>query len=441
MTPTSLMTSCAEEQVSVAPDRAESFDIVICGGGIVGAAMAAALTHTRYRVALIEAQPLAAIETCVWPHGRVHEFDARVSALTTASEILLRRLGVWDDIQARGICAYQGMQVWDGEGTGGIAFSASELGQPALGHIVENSVIVQALYRYLVASNKVTLFMGAGIGGVAPAHVDGVSRLSLADGRCLVSELLIAADGANSLLRQRFAIPTREWDYNHHAIVATVQTALCHEHTAWQRFMPTGPLAFLPLHDVAGQGNFCSIVWSLVPERAAAMMALSDEAFCQALAEAFEYRLGPVQAVSSRHAIPLRQRHAKTYVKAGVVLVGDAAHTIHPLAGQGVNLGLMDVAVLVDELQQANRRGVPASDTLLLQRYQRRRMAANLGMMGAMEAFKRLFAADNLGLRLLRNTGMRWLNDQSLLKNRVVSHAMGLDAFVPEFRPVSGSSS
>ncbi|MCP5162570.1 MAG: UbiH/UbiF/VisC/COQ6 family ubiquinone biosynthesis hydroxylase [Hahellaceae bacterium] len=408
------------------------FDIVIVGGGMVGAALAVALRHSRFRIALVEGQSAAMLLGASRTHDSVSGFDPRVSALTAASQTFLANLGVWGDVLDAGACPYSDMCVWDGEGTGRIEFSAAELGQLSLGHIVENSATLGALYRKLSETPDVQQFLGAPILRVETGAQGQPSVLVLRDGRRLSGRLLVAADGANSLLRAVFGMATREWDYNHHAIVATVKTAMPHAHVARQRFMSTGPLAFLPLSDVADSNCFSSIVWSVEPEHAKALMALSEREFCNVLANAFEHTLGDVVGVSERYSFPLRQRHAKEYVKPGVVLVGDAAHTIHPLAGQGVNLGLMDVAALADELLKADRRDVAVNDLVMLHRYQRRRMTANLAMMGIMEGFKRLFAQDDLGLRLLRNTGMRWLNRQSFLKNRIVSEAMGLNIRVPK---------
>ena len=427
-------------------DIKQSYDIVIVGGGMVGATLACALAKTTYSVAIVEGQPLerllmtggssvnSAVEGCA-DSRVVDQYDPRVSALTVASQTFFDNLGVWSRITDKRVSPYQEMKVWDGDGTASIEFSAAELYQPALGHIVENSVTIASLYEQLQSDNKITLLTGERISQV---ELTGDNpALLLESGTHINASLVVAADGANSLIRKVSGLPTREWDYQHHAIVATVKTEKHHEKTAWQRFMGTGPLAFLPLatdgeDSNAAGSHYSSIVWSATPERAKELMSLRDEDFCQALGRCFEYRLGNVEAVSKRYSFPLRQRHAKQYVTSNIALVGDAAHTIHPLAGQGVNLGLQDVAVLADELIKGSRRGLVANDSLMLKRYQRRRMGPNLAMMGLMEGFKQLFSQDSLTVRLLRNTGMRWLNGQTFLKNQVVSQAMGIDAKVPE---------
>ena len=218
---------------------------------------------------------------------------------------------------------------------------------------------------------------------------------------------------------------SREWDYGHRAIVATVEVAHTHEETAWQRFLPSGPLALLPLPGADGH-HYCSIVWSMQEHLVDDVLALEDQAFCAALEAACEARLGAVLGSSRRFAHPLRQRHAVDYVQAGVALVADAAHTIHPLAGQGINLGLQDVAVLAEEIVAGRACGVSVGQLELLRRYQRRRKSENLMMMTAMDGFKRLFEQQSLPLRWLRNVGMRKVDQLLPLKQQLMRHAMGL---------------
>lgn len=404
---------------------AHDYDLIIVGAGMVGATLALAMAETDLRIAVIDALPLEPqkVAAASTPSG----YDPRVSAISAASQRIFSRLGVWPLIAADNRCAYQHMCVWDAEGTGEIWFDAQELNESCLGHIVENTRIQQALLSRLVQA-PVAMLGGCGIETLVREE-DGW-RLKLSGGGDLCTPLVIAADGGRSKVRELAGFALREWDYLHHAIVTTVQLAQPHSHTAWQRFLPTGPLAFLPLPDRGG-AHFCSIVWSLLPEAADRVMAMDEADFVREIGAAMEGRLGKIQAADARHRVELRQRHAKTYAMPGLVLVGDAAHTIHPLAGQGVNLGLLDAAELCDVLRAANQRGERLADLVVLQRYERRRMGANLGMMAAMEGFQRLFHADALPLRWLRNAGMQWLDQQGSLKSMVMRRAMGLEGALP----------
>jgi 2-octaprenylphenol hydroxylase len=402
------------------------YDVVIVGAGIAGSALACALGSAGFRLALVEAGALAPPPAAVVPGAEtgVGDFDARVSAITPASTRFLRDIGAWEKIPSDLLCPYQHMFVWDAEGTGNIDFHAAELDAPELGHIVENRVLTGALLASVGECQDITLLNPARVLGLE-YHESRSPRLLLEDGRELSAHLLVAADGALSRVRELAGFNTREWDYGHHALVATVQTAQWHDAAARQRFMPTGPLAFLPLPSHGGR-HFCSIVWSLEPELAQRLLELPDVEFLVELDRAIEHRLGDLPAVSTRHAFPLRQRHAVDYIKPGLALVGDAAHTIHPLAGQGINLGLRDVAVLAEELRLAAERGADPGSLEVLRRFQRRRKGENLLMMAAMDGFKRLFAERSLPLRWLRNTGMRLVGRTGPLKHQLMRHAMGL---------------
>ncbi|KPQ02991.1 UbiH/UbiF/VisC/COQ6 family ubiquinone biosynthesis hydroxylase [Marinobacter sp. HL-58] len=400
------------------------FDILVVGGGMVGSALALGLSQQGWHVGLVEGSDRKALLQAPGEVSGVDDFDPRVSAISVASQRLLEELGVWPDIAAGRHCPYQTMTVWDGDGTGRIQFEAAELRAPALGTIIENRRTVQALFAAL-AQSSVDLVDGVKVTGW---WQDGSQRgIRLEDGRTLAAKLVVAADGAHSRLRQWVGLPTREWDYDQQAIVCTVRTTQSHRFTAWQRFSPAGPLAFLPLLTEAGNEHYCSIVWSQDTEEARRLMALNDDAFRAELESAIERELGAVKVVSRRYAFPLRQRHAKDYIAGGFALVGDAAHTIHPLAGQGANLGYGDVRALLDELSRARKSGTDPDNELVLARYQRRRKGENLAMMAAMEGFKQLFARDELTVRWLRNTGMRWLNQLGPVKNRIAAEAMGLD--------------
>jgi 2-octaprenylphenol hydroxylase len=398
------------------------FDVVIVGAGIAGGALVRALAQQDLRLALVEARPLGAK-----PEAAVTGaagFDARVSAITPASQSLLQSLGAWESIIASRACPYRHMHVWDGEGSASIDFDAKELDAPVLGHIIENRVLTSALLEDIDKRSEVTVFSPARLQNLQREE-QGPCRLQLEDGRELSCQLLVAADGALSRVRELADFRTREWDYGHHALVATVETEHYHEATAYQRFMATGPLAFLPLADQDGR-HYSSIVWSAKPELAESLQALSDEDFCAQLGRSFEHRLGGIRAVSPRFTFPLRQRHAIDYVQPGIALVGDAAHTIHPLAGQGINLGLQDVTALSEELARVVQRGGDVGTMEVLSRYQRRRKGENMLMMTAMDGFKRLFEEQSLPLRWLRNTGMRLVGKAGPMKQQLMRHAMGV---------------
>jgi 2-octaprenylphenol hydroxylase len=400
----------------------QQFDVIIVGAGLAGSALAAALANSDLQVAVVEAQPL---KTGYPPlQEGVADFDPRVSALTVASQNFLEQVGAWPAIAKQRISPYQHMHVWDGEGTAFIDFDADDINEPCLGHIVENRVTVAALLDCIRTASNVTVVDGVKLAELI--EEGGSPAIELEDGRRLEAPLLVAADGAFSILRSKAGFHMREWEYGHSAIVTTVQMEYPHQATAWQRFMPEGPLAFLPLRTADNGQQMCSIVWSALSAYADNLMALDDEEFAERLEQALECRLGKVVQVGKRFSFPLCQRHATDYVKPGLALVADAAHTIHPLAGQGINIGLKDVAALSEEILRAYERGLNPGHASVLNRYQRRRKGDNLAVMLTMEGFKRLFAETALPVRWARNTGMRWINQATPLKNRLVRQAMGL---------------
>jgi 2-polyprenylphenol 6-hydroxylase len=403
----------------------QQYDIIIVGAGIVGSTLACKLymDNPTLRIVILEAVPFS-------PNYSEKNFDPRVVALTIASQKLLHDIGVWQSIISKRFCPYTHMHVWDGTGTGSIDFDCRDVGEPALGYIVENSVIVESLLE-MIQQSDIEFRCPAKVSAINLPLQDQLTLVILEDGSSLRAPLIIATDGANSPIRHMAHLETREWDYGHTAIISTAQTEKSHSYSAQQRFTEQGPLAFLPLETVSDNTNqvntnYSSVVWSVEKNYARELLSMDDSHFAAALSDAFEHKLGAVKQVTARYSFPLIQRHCKNYFKPGVVVAGDAAHTIHPLAGQGVNLGLQDVAALAHEIQRANERGVAFSDISILQRYQRRRKGPNLAMMGVMEGFKQLFAADTLPLRWLRNAGMTRLDKARLLKNKIIKEAMGL---------------
>jgi 2-polyprenylphenol 6-hydroxylase len=334
-------------------------------------------------------------------------------------------VGAWDGMTAWRVSPFRDMRVWDAAGFGSIHFDSADIGEPLLGWIIENRVIQHALLERARQFPTVDLLCPTALETAHPLE-EGGWRVGLNDGREFTTRLLVGADGAQSKVRQLAGIETGGWGYDQHAVVANVRTEKPHQETAWQRFTPSGPLAFLPLSD-----GRCSIVWSNTPERAAGLLALDDNDFGDALMAAFEARLGAILEVGPRAAFPLRLQHAHAYVKPGVVLIGDAAHVIHPLAGQGVNLGLLDAATLAEVLSDAVAADRNIGSFKVLRRYERWRKGDNLLMLGIMDGFKRLFGNTLPPVRLLRNLGLNLTDAAGPLKNLIARRAMGLEGDLP----------
>lgn len=422
--------------MSAQPQAApETFEAIIVGGGMVGATLACLLGRAGLSVALLDARE-APLDGQAAGRGAP---GMRVSALTPVARQLLEGLGAWAMMAARRVSPYRFMQVWDGEGSGEVTFSADQAGVPVLGHIVENDVTLAALEACLAELPTVTLRYGARVAELEDGdETEGEPRaVVLEDGERLRAPLVVAADGARSPLRERAGIETRERDTGQVAVVTTVRTAREHGDVARQVFLATGPLAFLPL-SVEGDAHHCSIVWSTTPAEAERLTALSADDLGRALGAALEHRLGEVTVVDRALAVPLVQRHAHAYVRPGFALVGDAAHSIHPLAGQGVNLGLMDAAVLAEEVVEGRRRGLAAGDGHVLARYARRRRGDNAAMLALMDGFRLLFGARHPALTLARNLGLSGVDRLGPLKRLLMQQATGHRGRLPAAcRPLS----
>ncbi len=393
------------------------YDVVIIGGGMVGTTLACALGGSDLKVAVIEARP-AEME---WTEDSI---GMRCSAITAASQQIFTNLGAWRAMAAMRVSPFREMQVWDGEGNGAVHFDSADIAQDKLGHIVENRVIQAALTKRIDDFDNVVL--------LCPEMLEDQEnsceriKLTLKERGEITARLVVGADGANSRVRQHAAIETNGWPYNQSGVVTTIRTELPHQETAWQRFMPTGPLAFLPLNN-----GCCSIVWSTTPAHADELLAMDDEAFMKALSLASEHRLGNVIETGPRGAFPLKRQHAETYIGNHLALIGDAAHAIHPLAGQGVNLGLLDAAALAEVLLDAHAKGKDIGATHVLRRYERWRKGDNLIMMTAMDGFKKLFGSEALPLKWLRNEGLAITDKLPPLKNQIMLHAMGYKGDLP----------
>ncbi|MFN2381711.1 MAG: FAD-dependent oxidoreductase [Guyparkeria sp.] len=346
-------------------------DVIVVGGGMVGAAAALALAQQDLEVAVVEREPPATL-------GGDDPFDLRVSALAPASIALLDRLGAWASIRAERAALYRRMRVFDALGPGDLTFDAAEVGRPYLGYIVENSRVQLALWAQLAAFDNVECLTGS-----EPQHLQAGDRevtLMLADGRELRAELVIGADGQRSWVRETSGIGASSRDYTVAAQILSVETAYPQQDITWQRFTPDGPQAFLPL-----AGNRGSLVWYDTPERVRARHALSPEALGEAAMAAFPEELGEITRVAGQAWFPIRRLHAHRYWADRVMLVGDAAHSINPLAGQGANLGFADVAALAAVIEAMGDRGL--GDARLARAYERRRRADNQLVQSLMDGF------------------------------------------------------
>jgi len=392
--------------------ESERYQVAIVGGGMVGATLACLLADKGVSVALID----AADPVQEWQDG---EYDLRVSALTLASVNIFKSLGVWADIEKLGQQAMHKMFVWDHFGSGELLIDSAEAGEVAMGSVVENRITVRALWAKLQGLDNCRLFKNMPL--VNFDSTDAGVDIQLQGEQSVQANLLVAADGANSKIRELSQIDDYGWDYQQKALVATVRPDTPHQQTAWQCFLPEGPLALLPLRD-----GLISIVWTSKPDTANELLALSDVDFCKALSDASEQKLGGFEMVGPRAAFPLKMQFSNHYCQQRVVLIGDAIHAIHPLAGQGANLGLKDARCLADEILAARAKGRDIASQQVLRRYERKRKADNLLMMTVMDGFKRLFTADETFIQLARSSGMSWVNKSTQLKKQICRYAMGL---------------
>ncbi|MGE5241768.1 MAG: UbiH/UbiF/VisC/COQ6 family ubiquinone biosynthesis hydroxylase [Bacteroidota bacterium] len=393
-----------------------AYDVVIVGGGMVGAALACALGDSALKVAVLDHAPAAA------PPDQ--SYDQRVSAITLASQVFFENVGAWDGMARRRISPVREMRVWSSSGQGAIHFDAAEIGEACLAWIIENSVIRNALLERLQHFTNVHY--------LCPVQVQDINlteeaaTLMLQDGRSLRTRLLVGADGANSAVRRAAEIETQSLNLNQKGIVATVVTGKPHGQVARQRFLTTGPLAFLPLDEP----RTCSIVWSADSARADQLLALDDAAFIEELQHAFGDALGKIETIGPRAAFPLALSHARAYTAARVALIGDAAHTVHPLAGQGVNLGFLDAAALAEVLLDAGEKDIGAH--LVLRRYERWRKGGNLSMIAVTGGFRYLFGNDLPLVSQLRNVGLELTNAVTPMKNLIMRRASGLEGDLPK---------
>ena len=361
--------------------RGEVLDVVVIGAGVVGSSAALALAREGLRVAVVEAS-----EPEIW---RVDVPDLRVYAIAPDSQALFETLGVWPAIAAARAQPYRHMRVWDAAAGGELAFDADALGRDRLGSIVEHGLLVDRLWATVVPQPNIRRHCPATLTELVQDEA-GVTVM-LDTGQSLRAKLLIGADGAGSQVRALTGLKISEHDYRQRGLVAYVRTQEPHEETCWQRFLPSGPLAFLPCND-----GRSSIVWTVDDAQASRLLGLDDARFCAELTRAFDSRLGAVTEVSERKAFPLRRRLSEAMLHGRVALIGDAAHVVHPLAGQGVNLGLRDVSALATRVRAARSAGRDFSATHQLQRWARTRLSENAVAAYSFEAINSLFTDDGV---------------------------------------------
>lgn len=416
------------------------YDVVIVGGGMVGSMLAALLArHSGLRVAVLEQQ-----EPEPFDAGSNPDYDIRVSALSIATKHMFENVCAWQGVLDRRACPYRQMLVWDGEESGKTHFKADDIGEDALGYIVENRVVQLALLDSIKSADTIDY--------LCPVHVqkfvthddhlaltlsadedpgngsDRAMDANSANHRTLTTRLLVGADGARSSVRELAGIDMQRDAYEHHALVATVETELSQQDITWQQFLPSGPLALLPLC-----GSRASMVWYHNADEVSRLKSLSDEAFIREMMASFPERLGVIHKVYQRGSFPIVKAHAQSYIAHRMALVGDAAHTVHPLAGQGVNLGMLDAAALAELICDANHAGTDIASHRLLRRYERWRRGDNAMMISILDGFYHAFKPQPAPIRMARSAALSVADNAGPLKHFVMRYAMGTGADLPRY--------
>ena len=384
----------------------QQFDVLVVGGGVVGLTAALSMLSRGFSVALVDSGPLSV---------NLAEPCPRVYAVNQASQDLLQDLSVWPQLDNTRLSPYRAMYVWDATNNAHIEFDAHMVASENLGHILEESVLKQALLQRLSEQSAFTMLAHTVVTAVeCSPHCITIKG----DKISWQAKLLMVADGGNSPCRQLLNVPCTTWSYHQNALVALVHTEKAHQQTAYQVFNADGPLAFLPLVDE----KQCSIVWSTIPARAKQLIALSEQDFNSELTTAFAGKLGQVRLEGPRYQFPLTMRHTKQYSGSRWLLLGDAAHTIHPLAGLGLNVGLADVATWLSCLDKGNNH---IASNKVLGAYQRHRKHAVWQIIALMDGLKSLFTNPLPPVIALRNIGLRLCNRISPLKRILIEHAAG----------------
>ena len=393
--------------------------VLVAGAGVVGLATAALLATgrcaDRMRVVVLDARPI--------PRWRAEEMDPRVYALSRASQQLLAHVGVWSRIAETRAAPYRRMRVWEGAdayAAGALDFDSADIGEPDLGHIVEDTLLRSVLADRLSGSREARIVIGAEIEAVEANPSEVV--VALKDGGSLRGAVLLAADGSDSTVRRLKGLPVAGHRYEQSAVVTHVTSTGDHQSTAWQRFLPGGPLALLPLAD-----GRSSIVWSVPTADAERLLVASDDEFLAELGAASTGVIGELTACSKRVAFPLQALHALKYTAQRVALLGDAAHTVHPLAGQGMNLGILDAASIAAVVEDALLAGEDVGDLKVLRRYERQRKGDNLAMLAAFDGLNRLFRLPGWAAPV-RALGLRAVEAADPVKRLLMQKALGLAA-------------
>lgn len=430
----------------------QKFDVLIVGAGMVGLTLALALRQSsQLKIAMVDTSTVTELDDSI---------DVRVSAINVASKNIFANLAVWSAIEESRVQDYQHMHVWDKAGVGKLDFSAKDSAsfppEDNLGWIIENKVIRHALWQQAQLDEGIHFFTDNKLASISHGESEvfatfvhnSVNDADSTITQPIIAKLVVGADGANSWVRRQMDMAMIFKDYDHHAIVATVECPQGHQNTAWQVFLPTGPLAFLPLK----RGNFqrsenyqnsdssasdlCSIVYSTSPDEAIRLTALDAIDFAKELTAASDGKLGDIKLKSERFTYPLTMRLAQDFVKDRVVLIGDAAHTIHPLAGQGVNLGLLDAAALAQTLTAKLNKDEEFTTELMnlseLKAFSRWRKSEATEMIAAMAGIKQAFAPQQSPIKLLRGIGMNLINNFAPAKKQLIAQALGIKADLPD---------
>ncbi|WP_423063090.1 UbiH/UbiF/VisC/COQ6 family ubiquinone biosynthesis hydroxylase [Candidiatus Paracoxiella cheracis] len=398
--------------------QTKEYAVTIVGGGMVGLLFAALLADAKIKTAVIESHK----PTMRWAKT---DIDSRVSAVNVVSQRILKNVNVWSAIDLNSYSPLTALKVWDAIGGAEIDFDSADTGAPALGAIVENREIVRALWQHLEHNEYVDFYCPHK--GKNIVNDEAFVEITLDDEQKIRSQLIVGADGASSWVRQQMSGDMHERSYDQNAVVAVVETEEPHQQTGWQAFLPDGILALLPLANV----HHCAIVWSTETERANHLVAMSAQDFNREINNEFGLRLGQIKLLNEPKAIPLVMRHVKKYVEPRIALIGDAAHTIHPLAGQGVNLGFMDAACLAQCIIEANENHRDIGSLRPLRRYERWRKGDNVMMIVTMRGFKELFGSSSSLIIQARNMGLNFADRSDLIKNCFMRIAMGESVDLP----------